>query len=186
MSLLPTTQAYSLPDDHCRIILQSTLAISHFWFKAHCWNIQQSMWHLWHTRNSFCPLSSVLHWNVTGIRTIYPDLSFICSQRSLTFCRRRKKDQQGLSVCVMEEQNENSQRVAGRVFSPAEETDKNTHRYNKRYPSDMTQLCHYLRLCGETTVFWGYCMELHVPASTALATAIDTFKQGIYVPLTVS
>lgn len=68
----PQHKLTAFPDDHCKIILQSTLAISHFWFKAQCWNIQQSVWrwHLWHTRNSFFPLSSVLHWNVTGIRTI--------------------------------------------------------------------------------------------------------------------
>lgn len=181
MSLLPSTQAFSIPDNHCntlshtlpldagvtlaavdnrRCLQQGTIVILESKNRTEASNSRCECGTS-HTRSAFCRLLSVLHWNVTGIRTLYSDLSVICSERSLTFYRRtRRISRVFLSVWWKNRMKIDIWGAAGWVCL---RTDKNTHQYNKRYPDDMSQQqCHYLRLRGETTMFWEYHMGLRV------------------------
>lgn len=166
MSLLPTTQACSLPDGHGKIIwrflnFDSKLSAETPTSQCECGTSDTQEAAFVHSALCFTEMSQESEQSIQIFH------SFALREAWHFVEDARRISGVFLSVWRKNRMKIDTQGVAGRVFSPAEETDKSTHRYNKRYPGDMSQLlCHYLRLCRETTMFWGYRMELHVLAST--------------------
>lgn len=179
VTFLPSTQAFGIPDNYCNTLFYTHTAWLQEWLwipgnvliKKHIvvFDSQLSTAAKNNAHTCFSSVctdtlwqeseQSIQNFQSLALREACPLVEDIGRISSYFFLSLWKKNRMEIGVWG----------AAGLIFCLAEEADKKNkkHWHNKRYPGDMSrQLCHYLSLWREPTIFWEYHVQIHVVSST--------------------